>query len=213
RFTLTRREAYIGVLIDDLVTKGTDEPYRMFTSRAENRLTLRQDNADQRLTGKGRDVGLVDDERWAAFTRKISDLDAARAEASATRIDHKSIAELMKRPDFSISSLPEEMRQRYGSEIWELIATDLKYEGYVRRQNQENSQVASRCEQRIPRGLDYASIPGLRPESRQKLAAVLPSTLADAGRVSGVTPADLSIIRIWLLRRGLSESRTACVSA
>lgn len=212
-FILARGEAYIGVLIDDLVTKGTEEPYRMFTSRAENRLTLRHDNADQRLTTKGRHAGLVGDEQWAAFNRKIINLNAARAEAAITRIDQKSVSELMKRPEFLASSLPETMQQRYGTDIWDSIATDLKYEGYVRRQNQENSQVALRSEQPIPRDLDYAAIPGLRPESREKLAALLPSTLADAGQVSGVTPADLSIIRIWLLKSGLAESQTAGMSA
>jgi tRNA uridine 5-carboxymethylaminomethyl modification enzyme len=202
-WVLSRAEAYIGVLIDDLVTKGTDEPYRMFTSRAEDRLTLRHDNADQRLTARGRELGLVDDERWAVFCAKRNALDALRTASRDTRIEGTPVSSLLKRPDFSAGNLPEHVRALAPRELWDLVETEVKYEGYVRRQTTQNRTIGSRHSRRIPADLNFESLPTLRPETRQKLARVRPMTLGDASRVSGVTPADIAILDIHLAKNCL----------
>jgi tRNA uridine 5-carboxymethylaminomethyl modification enzyme len=205
-FVLGRNEAYIGVLIDDLVTKGTEEPYRMFTSRAEDRLALRHDNADQRLTAKGFGVGLVSQRRLAGFESKMSLLEECRVLASSTRWNGTPIAQLLKRPDFTHADLPSEVRQTAPADIWELLETDIKYEGYTARQAQHNRDLSKKDLQRIPDGFDFASIAGLSSETRQKLSKVRPLTVGQATRISGVTPADISILSIWLTKRSL-ESR------
>ena len=205
-FVLGRSEAYIGVLIDDLVTKGTEEPYRMFTSRAEDRLALRHDNADQRLTAKGFGVGLVTQRRLAGFESKMSLLEECRILANSTRWNGTPISQLLKRPDFTHADLPPEVRQTAPADIWELLETDIKYEGYTARQAQHNRDLSKKDLQRIPDGFDFASIAGLRSETRQKLSEVQPLTVGQAARISGVTPADISILSIWLTKRSL-ESR------
>jgi len=202
-FVLGRADAYIGVLIDDLVTKGTEEPYRMFTSRAEDRLQLRQDNADQRLTPKGFGVGLVGPSRWAAFEQKMSLVRECRSVASSTKLRGARIDHLFKRPEVSYSQLPVEIQAVAPAEIWELVEADIKYEGYAARQAQHNRELLKKNLQRIPDGLNFAEIPALSSETRQKLSQVRPSTLGQAARISGVTPADISILYIWLYKNSL----------
>jgi tRNA uridine 5-carboxymethylaminomethyl modification enzyme len=204
-FIIERNEAYIGVLIDDLVTKGAEEPYRMFTSRAENRLHLRQDNADQRLTPRGYEVGLVAKEGWTRFQQKRDLLEHLKLTAMETRIDGTPVAQLLKRPDFSLEDLPGKTRALGLGEMWELVQTDFKYEGYIFRQAEQNEKVNRNRHQTIPDGLDFRKIAGLRSETRQKLAVIRPRSLGQAARISGITPADISIISIWLSKNRLHK--------
>src|SRR5271166_2834120 len=197
-FILSRSEAYIGVLIDDLVTRGTQEPYRMFTSRAEYRLLLRQDNADIRLSSKGFELGLVSSAKWTAVSRKIEAIAQARERAARFRVNQTRVDQLLRRPDYDFRQLPKELLDEFGSQAWEQVETDLKYEGYITRQ-EESIRRAERAESKnIPDLLDYGSVRGLRAEARQKFSKIRPATLGQAGRISGITPADIALLSIYL---------------
>ena len=206
-FVLARSQAYIGVLIDDLVTKGTEEPYRMFTSRAEDRLSLRHDNADQRLTPSAFTSGLVSEARFARFQEKLRLLKQARLIATGTKLRGIPVSQLFKRPDFTVRELPPDIHSLLPAMIWESVETDLKYEGYAARQSEQNRKLEGRQNQIIPDGLDYGKIGGLRAETRQKLAALRPISLGQAARISGITPADVAIISIWLCKNDLHRGQ------
>jgi tRNA uridine 5-carboxymethylaminomethyl modification enzyme len=227
-----RSEAYIGVLIDDLITRGAPEPYRMFTSRAEYRLSLREDNADLRLTTIGRDLGLVDDERWQLFERKRAAVDAelARLESTWVRPGTEQAAgvesrfgaltreqrafDLLRRPEVSYDALAAVVG--HGAGDWrddERLATQVpfqvdvqaKYTGYIDRQRDEIERQRSNEDARLPEDLDYADVPGLSNEVRQRLVEHRPATLGIAARIPGVTPAAVSLLLIHLKRRDLAS--------
>ena len=218
-FLLRRSEAYIGALIDDLVTKGTNEPYRMMTSRSEYRLILRQDNADLRLCAVGHRLGLVSAERLAAVERKyesvrretarLEDRHLAPGEAinallaergTAPLSSGASLAELIRRPQISYADLapfdPE--RPALPRAVVNAVEIDLKYEGYIRRQLKQVEEFARLESRSLPAELDYDAVTGLRIEAREKLKKIRPENLGQAGRISGVSPADLSVLMIWL---------------
>jgi tRNA uridine 5-carboxymethylaminomethyl modification enzyme len=202
-----RHEAYIGVLVDDLTTRGTTEPYRMFTSRAEHRLLLREDNADRRLTPVGRELRLVDDLRWAAFSAKLADIATARDALLAHRVrhgQHKVAAlELLRRPEVTYASLVQDgMAPAAAPAIAEQIEIDVKYAGYIDRQSAEVARSARHEQSRIPEHFDYAVVTGLSNEVRAKLAEHRPETLGQAGRIPGVTPAAVSLLLIHLRKQG-----------
>ena len=215
---LDRSQAYIGVLIDDLVTKGTHEPYRMMTSRAEYRLWLRQDNADIRLTQLGRDIGLVDDERYERFTAKLNKIDEENNRLKQTILPpseeinsflerHNSskivsgirLSDLLKRPEIEYDHLIE-IKKDAGlpKEITDQITINIKYEGYLKRQMLQINQFKRMEERHLPNDIDYSNIHGLSLEARQKLNSQKPESLGQASRISGVSPADISVLLIYL---------------
>jgi tRNA uridine 5-carboxymethylaminomethyl modification enzyme len=197
-FTLQRNEAYIGVLIDDLVTKGTQEPYRMFTSRAEFRLLLRQDNADLRLTPKAHSLGLVGPGPWQRVVARIAKIREAKGFAASTRCQGTRLDQLLKRPEFTVEDLPNDLLNRFHRSVWDQVETDFKYEGYIRRQEDAIAKAARAESKTIPNWINYGEILGLRAEALQKFNKIRPDTLGQAGRISGITPADIALLSIYL---------------
>jgi tRNA uridine 5-carboxymethylaminomethyl modification enzyme len=196
---LGRDQAYIGVLIDDLVTKGTVEPYRMFTSRAEYRLLLRQDNADMRLSRIGHDAGLLPDRNFNKFEAKEKSINMELSRLKLTFEGRHSLAKILSRPENTYQDLPTNNLSLDG-EIIQQIEIAIKYAGYVERQEVEVARFKNLEDKIIPEAFDYGTVPSLRLEARQKLAKIRPQTIGQAGRISGVSPADISILLIWLKR-------------
>ena len=197
---LTREEAYIGVMIDDLITRGTPEPYRMFTSRAEYRLRLRQDNADMRLTEKAIKLGLVCSYREKSYRNKKAGIEELLEKLTTIVYEGTPLNLWLRRPENKAEALPVEIQQGYSSEIWSTIETDLKFEGYLKREELQIQRAKKQEERKIPDDIDYKKVPSLSSEARQKLAEFTPSSLRQASRISGITPADIDVLTLWLER-------------
>ena len=192
-FILDRSEGYIGVLIDDLVTKGTSEPYRMFTSRVEYRLLLREDNADLRLTPVGRDIGLIDKLRYDRTMKR-----AERIKNEIERLKNKRLEKRLRRPGVSYKELVRECDEKLPEDDARVVETQVKYEGFIQRQVREIARMQKIERIKIPGAIDYGGIPGLSSEIKEKLGRLRPLNLGQASRVSGVTPAAISILMIWV---------------
>jgi tRNA uridine 5-carboxymethylaminomethyl modification enzyme len=211
---LKRNESYIGVLIDDLVTKGTKEPYRLLTSRAEYRLILRHDNADLRLRHYGYEIGLINEEQMSRLNKKIEDINSLTEELKSTKISPKTIDEklqekldittgytlynLLKRPEVNINMLDYYLNNKYSKEVLEIVEIAVKYEGYISKTNREVEKLLKLEDKQIPKDINYDNVHNLASEARQKLSTVRPATIAQATRISGVNPADISILSIYL---------------
>jgi tRNA uridine 5-carboxymethylaminomethyl modification enzyme len=197
---LDRDQAYIGVLIDDLVTRGVDEPYRMFTSRAEYRLRLRHDNADRRLTPLARRLGLVDADRWQRFEHKAAEIAKVSELLELTRCEQLPLAKLLRRADATWSDVAVRLPELAAvpREVADQVVCDAKYAGYVAREDLDVERQRRLADKHIPGNFDFAAISQLRAEAREKLSRVRPASLAQAARISGITPADLALVLVHL---------------
>ncbi len=200
-FILGRDEAYLGVMIDDLVTRGCTEPYRMFTSRAEYRLLLRQDNADLRLTPLGNQIGLVTQERMMRTQAKIDALESAATFVRKTNVDGIKLDLWLRRMENTWEQLPAEILAQYHQELWPLIETEYKYEGHLARQQLQIDRMVRQEQKHIPEWIDYSMIHGMKAEAKARFQQIRPLTLGQAGRISGITPVDIALLAIWMEKR------------
>jgi len=205
---LQRHQAYIGVLIDDLVTKGTTEPYRMFTSRAEYRLLLRQDNADLRLAEIGHEIGLLPDRNFRKFQEKQEIINTEINRLYKTYYNYSSLAKILSRPELTYRALPSR-NDTLPDEVLQQVEITVKYAGYIGRQAMEVEKFKSLEEKTIPDTFDFSTVPSLRLEARQKLTKIRPTTVGQAARISGVSPADVSILMVSLKRWGATNTQNA----
>jgi tRNA uridine 5-carboxymethylaminomethyl modification enzyme len=203
---LRRDQAYIGVLIDDLVTKGTSEPYRMFTSRAEYRLLLRQDNADLRLSQIGHEIGLLPDRNYQQFKLKREAIGKELKRLQSTFNNSDLLAKILSRPENTYQDLPDK-DETLSAEVTQQVEIAVKYAGYIERQELEVKKFKNLEDKAIPATFDFSTVPSLRIEARQKFGKIRPATIGQAARISGVSPADLSILLVSLKRWGAASAQ------
>jgi tRNA uridine 5-carboxymethylaminomethyl modification enzyme len=206
QIVLRRDQAYIGVLIDDLVTKGTTEPYRMFTSRAEYRLLLRQDNADLRLSELGHDIGLLPEHHYQKFRTKQRAIADELNRIIATRCGSSTLIKILSRPEVAYRDLPDK-NEALSEEIIQQVEIAVKYAGYIDRQELEVEKFKNMEAKRIPDTFDFSTVPSLRLEALQKLTRIRPATIGQAARISGVSPADIGILLVWLKRNSIANGK------